>query len=554
MKNNFSRQLLALMSAAVIGFIIVQACGKVTDLTKDVVLSVDNDLVRVPLAIQFFDPSVTTSGEAGDQARDMKNVKINVKLIGAGVEKLYNTAGQRLSTLENIQGGAVDVAMKKTDWAALKNTPLTFSLVAEAPGYLRTVKTFTLNDTVTRFETMSMVNLTGTTQGIKVTNSNAVVTSNASGTVPTTTTIQADSAKIVIPAGTVLKDKNGAPLTGALNVQLVQFSPSSQLSADAFPGGFNPEKIRGTNGQDLGAGSFTSLGFIALDMTVGGTAVKQFGGSINVTVDIASTLKSDDGTPVAAGMVVPIWSLNEETGDWQQEQSATIVNNGGKLQAVLTQNHLSYWNLDFISFKCRNFQVFTFPSNITAGNYWVELINGATGAVISGRWTFIDQAANKNLTIYYPPAFTNMYFKIYQQTGNILCNRGAFVESQHFNVCGSPVGAPISLTSNTPGNVNNVGSLIAVSVSGACASQPNVIIRPTLTIMYRPVGCYYWAPLGTMVNGLMTVNIETRKSYDFRVSVGGVTQYFYNKTVPPELNYILPTITIPPSYCAAFGF
>ncbi|MFM2269939.1 MAG: hypothetical protein RL757_3380 [Bacteroidota bacterium] len=551
MKKNLSRQLLALLSAAVIGFIIVQACGKVTDVTKDVVLSVDNDLVRIPLSIQFFDPSVTASGEAADQARDMKNVSIAVKLVGTGVEKLYNTAGQRLSTLGDLKGGAVDVAMKKTDWAALKNTPLTFSLVAEAPGYLRTVKTFTLNDTVTRFETMSMVNLTGTTPGIKVTTSNAVVTSNASGAVPTTTTIQADSAKIVIPAGTVLKDKNGAPLTGALNVQLVQFSPSSQLSADAFPGGFNPEKIRGTNGQDLGAGTFTSLGFIALDMTVGNTPVKQFGGSINVTVDIASTLKSDDGTPVRAGMVVPIWSLNEETGDWQQEQSATIVNNGGKLQAVLTQTHLSFWNLDFCNFKCRNSQTFTFPSNITIGNYWVELMNGATGQVISGQWTRIDQGVNRNLTIRYPPAFPDMYFKIYQQTGNVLCNRGAFVESQHFNVCSGPIGAPVSLTTSTPGNVT---SLITVIASGTCASQPNVTINPTLTIMYRPSGCYYWAPLGTMVNGVLAVNIETRKSYDFKVTMGGTTQYFINKTVPPELRYILPTIVIPQNYCAAFGF
>lgn len=552
MKNKFLSRLAAMASACLLAFLIVQACGKPEDLTKDVLLSVDNDLIRVPLSIRFLDPSVTSSGETADAQRDMKSVKIKVRFVGTNVDKLFTTTGQKLTTLTEIEGGQIDIAVKKTSLVGSGSNAINFSIIAEAPNYLRTMKSFSINDTVPNFETFSMVNLTNAAQGIKI-KSAANVLSVTNGMVTTARdVVVSDSAKVNIPAGTVLKDKDGNNLSGNLSVQLVQFSPSDPIAASAFPGGFNPTEVKDENGASLGAGTFTSLGFIALDMDVNGTAVKQFGGNpISVTVDISPNLRNPDtGNPLQIGEIVPIWSLNETTGEWKREGTGTISGTAANPKMTFQQTHLSYWNIDYFNPVCKYLQRFNWPTNIAPGQYYVELMNGFTGSVIKGSWQYINPNDRwqyyNHVILYNMPNISNMYFKIYPSVNNPLCPRSQdFTQTQHFNIC--TAGASVALTSNAPSNVNPV---LQVFASGSCASNPRVIIRPTLSVWFRPAGCWYWSPLGVMSNGsLTTTAIKTRQSYDFVVVINGTPFYFYNKTIPEQANYILPQIVIPQTYC-----
>lgn len=555
MKNKLFSRLAAIGTSLVLAFLIVQACGKPEDLTKDVKLSIDNDLIRVPLSIRFLDPSVTTSGQSGDAQRDMKDVKIKVKFVGTNLDKLFTTTGQRLTALTEIEGGQIDIAVKKTDIVGgSAASGINFSIIAEAPNYLRTLKSFSINDTVPKFETFSMVNLTNAAQGIKIkTAANIMTVTNGAVTVGRDVVVS-DSAKVNIPAGTILKDKDGNNLSGNLSVQLVQFSPSDPIASSAFPGGFNPTEVKDENGASLGAGTFTSLGFIALDMDVNGTPVKQFGGNpVSVTVDISPNLRNPDtGQPLQVGEVVPIWSLNETTGEWKREGTGTISGTAASPKMTFTQTHLSYWNIDYFNRVCKFSQRFNWPTNIAAGYYYVELMNGNTGRPIKGAWHYINpndpwQYYN-HVILYNLPNISDMYFKIYPTVNNPLCPRSLdFTQTNHFNICN--LGASLALTANAPSNVEPV---LQVFASGTCASNPNVIIRPTLSVWFRPAGCWYWSPLGVMRNGrLSTTSIRTRTTYDFIVVINNTPFYFYNTTIPQETNYVLPNITIPQSYCSS---
>lgn len=552
MKNTFFTRLAAIGSAFALAFLVVQACGNPADLTKDVKLSVDNDLIRIPLSIQFLDPSVTGSGESADAQRDMKDVKIKVSFVGTNLNKLYTTTGQRLTNLTEIEGGQIDIAVKKTDLVDDGSNAINFSIIAEAPNYLRTVKSFSINDTITEFETFTMVNLTNAAQGINIKTASNVLSVTNGAVTATRDVVVADSAKVTVPAGTVLKDKNGNNLSGNLSVRLVQFSASDLISESAFPGSLNPTNVKDENGANLGAGTFTSLGFIDLDMDVNGTPVKQFGGNpISVTINVSpNLLNPDTGNPIQIGEVIPIWSLNETTGEWQREGTSTISGTAANLKVTFTQTHLSSWNTGLFQIRCKAKQRFNWSPDIPRGTYKVELMNGRTNKVIRRLQTLqinSNQLTSKYLDVFNLPNRSSMYFKITPRGRNIFCpGNENFVETQRFD-CSLP--ASVVLTPNGPVSVNPEVGLIA---SGYCESNPNIIIRPTLSVWFRSPGCLFWSPLGTMRNGsLSTTAVETNQTYDFKVSVNGSTFYFYNKTIPQQANYVLPNIKIPPTYCNA---
>jgi hypothetical protein len=328
---------------------------------------------------------------------------------------------------------------------------------------------------------------------------------------------------------------------------------SNPISESAFPGSFNPTNVKDENGANLGAGTFTSLGFIALDMDVNGTPVKQFGGNpTTVTIDISpNILDLDTGNPIQIGDVVPIWSLNETTGEWQREGTSTISGTAANPKVTFTQTHLSQWNMGKIIPSCKPRQRFNWSPDIPAGDYVITLMDGNTNKLISRylkrRINDSKKATTKYWDAYSLPTRSSMYFRLTPNTRNSLCPKNEnFAETQRFN-CNLP--SPSSLAINGPVSVNPE---VQVVVSGYCESNPNVIIRPTLSVWFRSPGCLFWSPLGTMRNGsLSTTAVKTDVIYDFKVVFKGISRYFYGEKIPEQTKYVLPNIKISPEYCNA---
>jgi len=150
-----------------------------------------------------------------------------------------------------------------------------------------------------------------------------------------------DGARIVLPPG-ALVDATGAAVSGSLDVALTPVDVTAP-----YAGGF-PGKFAGL-GPDATVASIVSLGTTEIVPTQGGARLQLAMGrtaEVDLPLYAGSLL---DGTPVAAGQVFPLWSLDESTGLWVQEGTGTVVASASSptgLAMHATVSHLSWWNCD----------------------------------------------------------------------------------------------------------------------------------------------------------------------------------------------------------------
>ena len=181
-----------------------------------------------------------------------------------------------------------------------------------------------------------------------------------------------------IPAGTKLLDKDGNEITGAVKMDMALFPNDATGAAEpgksplkSFPGGVNDVKPAGGS-----SGYFVSGGLTALELTgPGGEKVTDFaGGAVDITTTVPqSTVNPNTGNALVDGDLLPIWSYDESTGEWTEEDADANAaadadgdgNNAGDdglvacavgattCTVTMKATHLSYWNLDwFYSDRC----------------------------------------------------------------------------------------------------------------------------------------------------------------------------------------------------------
>jgi hypothetical protein len=512
MKKVFSFKTLSILFAIATAFAITQACVKKEDLTKDFQFSIDADIIKIPLSIQIID---------GNFEGGANPANVTIELAGPNKDKFYSSIGKKDLT---VVGGIVDLAMKKTDAAAISaQNPLTVTVIAKATGYLRTMKTYTLYSAdTTVFEAISMVNMATPPKGVSIKTASVTVdaaTGAAATTIVTTPNASTEAVSVQIPAGTQFKDKDGNVLTGTAEATLVHFDNQNPASLAAFPGGLAVNAAKDVNGTDIGAGQFTTMGFLALDMTIGGKEVKNFSGTgIQVSMELnEGSINPETGNPVAIGDQLPIWSLNETDGSWVREKVGTVSGTAGNLKLVYTQNHLSYWNLDYhYGPRCTKTALITFAGVTAPGNYFVEMVNATTNQVFRSFSLYL--ANGQTIGFNNAPAF-NVYFRV--SAGLTYYCAGGFVgKTNTFPLCGGAVTATFNATPPAPAPVLNV----IVTVSGNCPNNPNVIIRPNAAVYYRKTGCPYWLPAGALVGGVFqSALFAAGQTYDFKAIVGTTT-------------------------------
>ncbi len=149
-----------------------------------------------------------------------------------------------------------------------------------------------------------------------------------------------DGTKVIVPAR-ALVDGAGIVVTGAVDVQLAPVDVVAD--APGFPGawaGIGPDASRGTI-VSLGVADyvFTQAGN-KLDLAPGQTA----------TIEIpVYARKSIDGTVLAMGDSIPLWSLDEQSGEWVQEGEGTMVPSATSPTGMAQRaqvSHFSWWNCD----------------------------------------------------------------------------------------------------------------------------------------------------------------------------------------------------------------
>ncbi len=553
------------------------SCGTKEDLTKDVKLYIDGDFIKVPLTVQFQD-----ANEANLPATEAENKNnaffpdFDIAVTGRDAAKVYTMVLNKNYRLEK---GVVEIATKQADLPTgdgKKTLEFTIEATSKTNKYLKIVKSYVLTDSTTTMDVIPVINVKSPPKGIAVATASIAVGANGATTatkISTSSSASIDKVDINVPAGTKFYSKDGKELTGTVAVQLVHFNNRDSAALAAFPGGFQTSKATDLTGKALGSSIFSTYGAMSLEMTVGTTAVKSFSGTgLEVTMDINPNSPSpDQAAKIKAGDQIPVWSIDQNEFDkgWKQEKVATVTaGTGNSLKVTYNQDHLSLWNLATIWATCTS--VVTYPgTNFTPGYYYTEVVNVPEGNVAQ---SFYQNVARTTYTILTLPRNDNFYLKFYKVIG---CGRILVYTSQKFGSCGL---TPLTLTANA----NGVASLFSVSgqVSGYCASQPLLLVRPTSTVYYRPStgstnnnAC--WTLLGAVNNGYFNLSAAVttsgaNQSYDFKVIIGGFkTQYFMNKSVDkapltlpdgrpvPQLTngayYDLQNIILPQEYCTALG-
>lgn len=444
--------------------------------------------------------------------------------------------------------GLVSFGLDETEASAAN--PVDFLVKVEAPGYISTSKPFTLDQTLNPAVTVSLVKTDpeATPEGVStVTNDDVQV--DASGTtqqevvIDTPTENQGDpSLEVEIPAGTTLLDNSGQPVRGTITTEVTLFNNQAEGSVDAFPGGLSNVEVR-QQGNTMADGSFVTAGFVAMDMrNEQGQEVTNFSEPITMTVEIdPNTINPETGQAIKHGDIIPVWSYNENTGEWKYETQGTVEGPDADGNYVISYqaSHLSYWNLDwFWTQYCSRSRRINIQGN--ANNLWLDYKLYFTSGDLLTYWQTVNDYSQDNfLEFFYAPVGIPMRMKAFATLAD-----GSQKEVGHVdidNLCGTgALNLNLDLSS-IPQVVNlNVDVTVTINCSGLTGK-----VRPDLQIWYKPKGTRRWLDAGWMQDGKLTIyGVYTNTDYDIKVDVEGVTytgEYRTGSSTNVVINEALPS-------------
>ncbi|GAB3911368.1 autotransporter outer membrane beta-barrel domain-containing protein [Mucilaginibacter boryungensis] len=455
---------------------------------------------------------------------------LTVTASGPGAGAIYGIDGKKaLAAPGGIIALAVHPKMEPTATA-----PIVFNLTISGPGYLTLVVPVTISSTQnSQVIKANILNLTVATPGV----SNASTTAAAvGGTVATTTVLTTptsvgnpESTTITLPATTKLQDANGNTINASsVSVSANNFNTSQPSTVNLFPG----SSLASTNVVDnTGATTsavFVPAGFVNVDMTAGGVAVKKFSAPVTISMTLDPGFKDPTtGATLVAGNTLGIYSYSNDTGQWKFEQNAPVTGTAPNLSVTFTTNHLT----QFFAGKTLA-MLAKFAINITAPWYVKGTATNitVTAAIVNGpsyniyQQTFqlddlLTFVLDNKLPV--PATTTQILLTFTSSTGTTLGNATLTTNGTSVNVTLSapPANPPVTLLLN---------------LDCTQAKQGAIVTPPDFYLLYKPTGqpVANYAILGQVKNGgLTTTQLSATAAYDFKAILNSNVKEVINHTV-----------------------
>lgn len=444
--------------------------------------------------------------------------QVQVTLSGRDRDLIIDLLNREVGTIRAEQG-FVSFAIKDNVIPSQSN-PIEFLLVAQAEGYISTSKRLLLTNRGSNAFEMIMVSRDNLPSGVSGGRADNLGTTTAqTGTaaeiiIDTGAIGKEIPARVRISEGTILLDRNGNALSGAVEADIYHFNSTDPASLQSFPGGFaarvanfddlasvtrQPASLLNTDNQTV---FFTTGGFLSLEITVDGQQVRTFSQPIEVEMDLDENAFDQTGTPVSPGSEVPIWSYDRDTGEWTFESYVVIstAKNGG-MALSFRASHLSWWNIDWYGPSC----VYGTRVNLLNSNQQLRgrlLRTDVTPNVLLG-WL-------PSRTLPGSPNFIEFLFAPLDIPGKL----------ELYNMADELLGTVElpDLCSTTPVdfNVNPSAELTITFLGrGLCADDDDVEVRPNLPVWYRPLIGGTWLQAGNTLNGEITITFPGRGIYRF---------------------------------------
>jgi hypothetical protein len=487
--------------------VVVNACKKPTE---DVNLIINTSLLsKAPALIQFINanPNSTTNLPAS----------FAVTISGTGANLVQVDGGGTNFTAVN---GLLPLTLTKNANPS-PNNPVTYHIYASVPGFAPVSKTITVTGTKASAPVIALVEYANPALGTSAVARQTALTAGTSAAMSLNILVSAgntEAASITIPAGTQLLDANKTVINSTqLKSNVVYFGTGNTASLSAFPGGFNPENTIGPNGQPIPEGTtFVTAGLLSINMMAGATAVKNFSKPVILSMEINSTLVNPQTKQlVKAGDSIPIWSLNEETGQWKYETTADIFRNGnGKLAVSFPITHLSGWSANWYGATCTSTLNVTLRiPNTTqelAGDYLISLTTANEQAVSTFTTSQIQDGFTTVLSDY-PADAGDLKLIVYTRSGNTLTKLG---ETSAFSPCSK---GTVEVTLGT----QTVEDLVKthIKVTAKCTTQ-QVVAYPSAWVTLKDATTGQTTNI-YMTDGLATANLINGHSYSINTTYAG---------------------------------
>jgi hypothetical protein len=314
----------------------------------------------IGLIVDYSPSGATVAGQVFDANTQapIEDESVTIRFSGPDAARVIDIDGEVIEELTVPEISLFNFNLDGDEPSA--EDPATIVLTISAPGYISTSERLIVDSPDHSF-TASLTNVEDTPSGVKA-QTEQVTTRGGAPTEDVIVRTDAEDntgaqAGLRIPEGTVMRTADGSPLSGEVTSTVVYYSNQNDNARSAFPGGFmGVEVTENEDGEDT-VGSFVTAGFAAIEVTdQQGQRARQFDGPIEINIDVpAGTINPETNQPVKSGDMIPVYSFDEESGEWTFEgrteasvaRASSSAKSRGGLGVSFTTQHLTYWNLDW---------------------------------------------------------------------------------------------------------------------------------------------------------------------------------------------------------------
>ncbi|MFZ4797877.1 MAG: hypothetical protein ACOYMA_10305 [Bacteroidia bacterium] len=339
--NKTKSHILILGLTCMISFFIT--CKNPTD---DLAISIMPNYLSSPNLFYVYDASTGNTEDIMDN--------VSVKVTGPSAPYIYSLGGNKDFVINN---GIIQLYFRNGTVASAEN-PLKFNLEINIPGYVPYNYSIIKKSINSSDENIYLINLSNLPKGVAKINASA--TTDQSGTTTSATTVtlptnanKTEIAELTIPAGVTMKDKDGNPITGTVNIDVMQFTGGQEQSLNTF-GSFKNKTIKDINGNLLNETNIGPLGWLNIEMTASGKNVKTFSSPVKAKVGIPAGLMNPiTFSEYKEGDLISIFSWENDAALITKEATSTLQKStDGSLYTEFNINHLSYWNFGMGLLEC----------------------------------------------------------------------------------------------------------------------------------------------------------------------------------------------------------
>ncbi|MFZ4708032.1 MAG: hypothetical protein ACOYMF_18665 [Bacteroidales bacterium] len=496
MKLKIISRFLFLGLLAILALMPQSGCNKFENITDGVKIIIDYNLIKTTIDVQLVDAST------GNLVGHDGSISVKATITGEDRDGLIDITGmQHNDYVYMSQNGFLSLGLQpNTAYTPSESNPISFNIVVEHDGYLATSQHIVITNEGRNFVVIKMVNLEQPPSGVSVIQQPNAGSSNGSGMVESEiiVTTADGKASLTIPEGIVIKDVFGNPLQGSLNVILVHFDNTDPEALAAFPGGLttNVTRIDGSS-ED---GMFYSAGFVAIEISdeSGRIASTFTNGVLTLKAEVsAQTYNPETQAQVLSGDDIQLWSYDELTGMWKEESTITVTETDGKLHLETPLTHLSYYNFDwFYSENCASGVAIYFNLDQPVCDCYM---------MYGTMYRQADNAYMKTVSMWvcgtdpvytsYVPSGVPVYIDWNEEINNLsVVNNPTYIQ----NLCDVNTPVYVEVSNPTP------TSSITIDVEAYCASNPDVVIRPSFGAYFRTLDSYNWR-YAEMTNGYANI-------------------------------------------------